>query len=324
MPGYSEREAGAGDDVFSAPDTLLAVVQKGKDPVYRSLPLRGHLHLAELRERTPYIDRVMLDLQDALNTASTEERIVNDDAGFPIRLLLGAMPAGNWSGKKGEDGRTVWKFEEQPLKLKPSSVVHVQGQMTPDAEATAKAGAVVAKSVGSPSVGQFEAADPKNYRDERAGRRLSLLRRGRQLYVETTGDAAVSGASRIQALHDHLVDAIAFARSLGETLTTAVEIAWDTACYLADVPARDYDLALTVTCQVTPPRMTPEEANAVLRLFAEKIWSRERTMRYTGVQNPEDERQQIDREQAEALAEIEAALARGVPVPDDDDDEGDE
>src|SRR5690606_32376967 len=46
-----------------------------------TLPLRGRLLLHELSEDQPFVSKAMLRQQDALNTASTEMRIVNDDAG---------------------------------------------------------------------------------------------------------------------------------------------------------------------------------------------------------------------------------------------------
>lgn len=312
-----------GPEGFRAPNTVLRVLEKGKgaqDADEVVVPVRGRLFLIELREERPFVTPSMLRQQDALNTASTEMRIVNDDAGFPVRLLLGAMPPGEWKEVTVEGGKKVWQFTPSEYRLKPGQIAHVQGSVVPDAEATAAAGTSAApavKDIKDPRAATFEAATPDGYETEMDRREYAILRRAKQLFALISGDAAASGESRAQALDDFLLDAHEFAERIDAAASAAYEVVWDFANYLAGAPAADYDLEVEFRCRVTVPRLSPAEQQSTLRLMSEGVWSRERTMSVNGVDDPAAEREKVVQERADEEAALVAALDGAL-----DDDEG--
>src|SRR5690606_30455955 len=101
------------------------------------------------------------------------------------------------------------------------------------------------------SIGQFDAADPKALADEDLDRKRAIRERAKQAWVETTSQADIAGVSRKVAMEDFLADARKVAGLVDVAGAAVLELVWDLACYLAKVPARDYDLEVEFECRVS-------------------------------------------------------------------------
>ena len=287
------------------PDTVVRHVE-GKEVREAAYALRGRPMLVELRDDAgPFLDANARKLQKAINTASTEERIVLDEDGFRVRVLLGARPPGRWTTEV-VDGETRPKFIPEPWALSPRSILNVGGEEVYSDE-LGPDGLPVVTGVSEPSIGTFEAADPEGYRKEVEERTLQLRERCKQAWVHTTGEAGVSGISREVAMADYLTDAMTQAQSIEAAAAAALELVADLAAHLAGQGGRYYDLVARVECKVSKPPMRPEEKTAAAALVKDRLWSRRRAMQETGVDDTQAEVEEIA---AEEEADAERAQKR--------------
>ena len=272
-------------------------------------PLRGRPFLIELRDDAgAFIDGPARRLQKAINTASTERRIVLDEDGFRIRVLLGARPPGRWV-KETKDGLESLRFEPEPWALSPRTVLNVGGEET-YAEKPGPDGFPNVTGVSRPSIGTFEAADPQGYTDEVRDRTAELRERCKQAWVATTGEAGASGISREVAMSDFLMDAEAQAARVGRVAEAVLEMAADLAAHIAGQPGRYYDVRARAELRVSKPPIQPAERLATIKLVEAGLWSEGTAMQANGIDDVAAEKKAVAEERAEQAArETEQGLA---------------
>ena len=289
--------------------TMLRVIEQGKaEAAPTALPLRGRPLLVRMRDDDgAFIDKSARKLQKAINTASTERRIVNDEDGFRIKMLLGARPPGRWV-TEGEGADAVTRFEPEEWALRPGTILNVTGEEAYHPTERAADGSPVVTGTTRPDAKTFEAADPKQYAEEVADRTLELRERCKQGWVHTTGEAGVSGISREVAMSDYLTDARTAAGMVSEAAEALLELVADYAAHLAGQPGRYYGIRARVECKVSKPPLRPEERDASLKLNAAGIWSTDRTMQYNDVEDTAAEREEIAAERKARSADDNAGF----------------
>lgn len=308
------------DTVGDHPVTRVRVIEKGTTvtPDGVRYPLRGRPYLVELRDASgALLDANARGLQKAINTASTEWRIVLDEAGFPIRLLLGARPSGRWLTEAEATAKDVEHphFEFEPWRLSPRSVTNIGGEET-YADDLGPDGRPVATAVSRPTAATFDAANPKGYVDEVHARSLQLLSRCKQAWVMTTGEAGVSGVSREVAMADYLADAEGLAANVSACAEALLELVADLAAHLMGAPGRYYSLRARAELRVSKPPVQPAERLATLQLLDAGVWSRRRTMQANGVDDVDAETKAVAQERDEQAArETAQGLALFGAVP---------
>ena len=278
--------------------------------------LRGRPMLVELRDDAgAFIDGPARRLQKAINTASTERRIVLDEDGFRVRVLLGARPPGSWQPTYDEAGRvTSWDFEpaEDAFAFRPGDVFNVGGEeIYGDPDPTRPNAPPRVTGVSQPRIGTFEAADPQGYTDEVRDRTLELRERCKQAWVHTTGEAGVSGVSREVAMADYLTDAVSQAASIGAAAAAYVEMVADLAACLMGQPGRYYGVRARVECKVSKPPVRPDEMRAIAEMVRERLASRKWAMQQVGIDDVEAVLAEIE---GEEQAEAERLSAQGASL----------
>ncbi|HYG66418.1 MAG TPA: hypothetical protein VD838_02115, partial [Anaeromyxobacteraceae bacterium] len=301
--------------------TVLRVVTTGQaanaDDL-RRMDLGGYALMVEGRERRRFLTPAMRGQQKALNTASTEMRVVNDEEGFPKRLLLNAMPPGEWVEETDpETGRTRDVFKAAPFALGPGEFAHVTGEEVYDPEATDEAGNPVVTGTKSASATTLEAGNPENYKTEMAVRREAILRAARQLYALLSGDADASGESRVQALYEMMNDAASLKSVLDRVGRHVLTAAWNLACYLAGEPDRmlhALGLRLVFDCRITLPQPTSAQIDSYVKLVEKKIWAPSTAQAATGIDDTEAEDERIEREGRRRLSPVDRAAIERTQV----------
>lgn len=288
---YPDR--GTGDP----PLTVHRLLAEGREPVEVRLPLRGRPLLVELADPAgPFLDRNARQVQKALNTASTQKVLVQTEDSLRTRFLLGAQPPGHF--EDGEGGEKV--FVEDPWDLPLGSIAHVSGQEVYDPERLDRDGQPVVTGLTSPRLAEFTAADAERYQKDVEARTLQLRDRTKQAWVQTTGEAGVSGVSREVAMSDYVGDAEALAALVEEAGETALELMADLAAYVAGEPARFYPFAARVSCTVTGPPPSPEDRRVSVELGERGVWTMARVRAANGVDDPVEEGEAVRQEATDA------------------------
>lgn len=277
----------AGENNPAHARTLLVQLksEEGTHPESAAYDLGGQLLHHESKEAQAFISPQMIENQKALNTASTSMRVVGNDASFPVRLLLNALPP----GKEIRDLETGEKrYDPEPLKLRPAALLFLEGIDAPGEDGEAK-------DVKTPGIGTFEAADIDGYVEEMKKRRYAILNEAKQLWVEMSDDATATGESRIQAMTDFERDIKRLAQVISEAGAWLLDTAWSWALDLAGDPGRDLDMHVDFQCKIakpTPPASLRESQREDVK---EGLLSEETYIAEGGVEDVEAERERIQR-----------------------------
>lgn len=130
----------------------------------------------------------------------------------------------------------------------------------------------------------------------------ACLQEAGQLYAIITGDAAVSGESRIQALADFVLKASPYKSEVDEQGSWLMTAALLWAAELAGKPMSDYRVVYESKMHVAS--LSNEEKNTVIAMRKDGAISRETERVLLGVDDPELEREIILREQSASSDEI--------------------
>lgn len=269
------------DGLLGNPLTRHAIHQ-GDDQVITSYDLDGHLlHYGDTTGR--FISPEMMQQQRAINTASTVMRIVQDDAGFPARIIFNALPPGSWTNVTGDDGITEEVYvEDTDWRFRPREVTMLQGVETEDAEGNVN-------SISTPQMGVFPAANPANYEKEIRLRREQVLNEAHQLFVETLDDASSSGDSRMLALWDFLLDAGKLKERVDLAGTWLLGAAWNLALALKDDGERFQETCAAFDAKIHIPHLPAALVQSLIMLNKAGLRSKERIMGETGIEDIEAE-----------------------------------
>lgn len=304
------------------PLTVHRMIERGKearDVQEVRLPLRGRALLIEARDPAgAFIDGGLRQIQKALNTASTQKVLVQTEDSLRTRFLLGARPPGEFVTEKDDQGREIEVFQEADWRIGLGDIAHVSGQEVYDPEKLDAAGQPVVTGLSNPRLAEFTAADASRYQADMDARTLQIRERTKQGWVGTTGEAGIAGISRLVAMADYLGDARALAAVIEEAGSTCLEVMADLAAHILGEGGRFYDYQATVECQVTAPPPTSEDQRAAVEMGRAEVWSDDRVMRATGVDDPAAEADAIAREQTDAgrLTRVAAQLAEaGITSP---------
>lgn len=133
----------------------------------------------------------------------------------------------------------------------------------------------------------------------------NILEEAQQLHALLSSDAAPSGESRIQALADFIIslkDTKERADDLGRwLLSTALAVAAN----LLGKPTMFDDLVVSFDCKIDTGKLTPSERTALLEEVAKRLRSRQSAMILLGIDDPDAELRQIEREQQQGLSPAE-------------------
>ena len=275
------------------------------------LDLNGNLMLFEAEERRAFITDQIIQNQKALNTASTELRIVNDDEGFRIRLLLNAMPPGKVEIDP-DTGEHVFTPSEN-FRLGRGALAFFQGTEVMDEEGNLK-------DVKTPTATSLDAGNPSNYTQEMDRRRRAILNAAHQIHVEIFDDATSSGESRVQALFDYLLNVNYLKRTIDKAGTWLMETAWALALHFASSPGRDNDLRVDFSTNINIPYLPGNLIAALIALKDTGARSVETLMRDTGIDDIEGEMQRIERAKDEEPEPIEPPTLPGGNPPENNPD----
>ena len=294
---YAERGTG------SPPLTVhrLLTADGSEAPEVR-MPLRGRMLLVEaLDENGAFIDAGTRQLQKALNTSSTQKRLVLDQDSLRVRVLLGAQPPGEFVKEVGEDGQETLVFKESPWELPLGAIAHVSGQEVYDPKELDAGGNPIVTGLTNPRMGEFSAADAARYQADVDARTLQIRDRTKQAWVSTTGEAGVSGISREVAMSDYDADAEAVAASIAEPAAEeALEILADYGAHIAGRGGAFYGFHAEVRCTISTAPPSPEGRRVTMELGKSGVWSMERVRTANGVDDPDAEAAAIRSGQTEA------------------------
>ena len=259
-----------------------------------SYELGGAMLHYQVEERDPFLSQQIIEQQQATNTASTEMRIVNDDAGFQLRLILNALPPGQMQQITLDDGSKEDAFVPlTDLTLQPGSQVWVQGLEVEDDDGNIR-------DYKTPSIDTFPPSPATPYLAEMAARRRSVLNECHQLFVETIDDASSSGDSRLMALSDFLEDIAELKSFIDPAMRFALETAYTLALWLSGGTVSDaYQVSFESRMEL--PYLPANLVDALVKLRNEGLRSTERVMAETGVDDVAAEMNAIEASQAHQI-----------------------
>lgn len=266
--------------------------------IYRADPpydLEGRLLLYESCEPRAFVSPQMLEGQRALNTASTCLRVVGNDASFPIRILLNAMPVGRIVVNEETRQKTL---VPEPLSLPPGAILNLIGVEVEDAQGNLS-------DVKAPGVASFDAAPIENFIREMDKRRFAILKEAKQAFVEMSGDATASGESRIQAMAEYERDGEKLMAVINAAGQWICDTAWTWAQSLLSTPGPvfgDSEFVTDFRCRYTRPSPTSAVLDARRQDVKEGLLSDTTYIgEYIGV-DPEAEQDLLDQSQRALLA----------------------
>ncbi|HEX9951537.1 MAG TPA: hypothetical protein VGB53_07195, partial [Rubricoccaceae bacterium] len=321
-----------GDDVaavcqvafLDGDQSVLRIVTASTDTESR-FDLGGLMLMREAAQRRPFISPSMLSQQKALNTASTVLRMVNDRTGFQRHVLTNAMPPTVTMNRKNPTTGEIEEVDVQVgLTVNPGDFAIVQGAEVEDndpdhaveVDGQQDTEAPV-RDVKTPGVHTLPPGDPSALLKEMDQRVVGILRRARQLYALLTGEAAVSGDSRIAALYDLMNDAGALKATIDGMGKWLLETMWAVACHLAATPERRLDtlgLKVVFDCRITLPMPTSSQISAITSLVEKSIWAPETAMAATGIDDTTAEEDRIQRAQERRRPESDRLIAERTRV----------
>ena len=276
------------------------------------MKLGGRLLHYDLRTRRAMIDEGVRRQQAALDTASTEVRVVNDEESFTETIVTNAMPPGEFVTVQGASGEDREVFVPDPTPRRPGATRYLQGE---EIEETANAQGQVAtdsegrravRDVKNVGVTQLSPNAPDGLFGEMRQRRVAILDRFRQTFVEIAGEAAPSGEARQTSMWDFLTDAYRLKQRVDPAGEWMHAGAWALACHLAGVPEQDEDLEVEFACIVNVPAPTADHLRALKDLNQAGLRSDETTMAETGVDDPAAEVEAVQRDRERRRSEADA------------------
>lgn len=260
-------------------ETVLKTVHEAKDGIVWRAPLRGNKLVYEGTSRLVVNEGVRKN-QKSLNTTRTMIAIVDHEVGFPEVTFIDV--------EKPEDE----KGNEVQPKRGPGSMGFF---VSVPERAQNESGGVEERDV-NPTINHRDPASTENLRKDCDVARQAIFRSAKQLHVFLTGDAGASGESRIQARADYQGDLEKLKGTVDEAGRWMLETVWALAEVLSgQEPSQD--LSATFETVVDAGPLSAQERKTILRAVDEQLISKRRARRLWGVQDPEQEAEQIAEEQ---------------------------
>lgn len=259
-------------------------------------------------------------LQNQLNKTLTMLGHNLNEAGFLQEIFLNAQMPGHFEEEDIGNGRKIKRFVPDPIKRGSGYALFLQGlEQQKEADGT--------KSYTTPSVYTRQPVDVSTFEKGEYVYYRSILREVRQLHALITGDAAPSGESRKQALHDFAISLYEYSvhieragRWLFETLLAMIE-------HFAGEPGKYTNkYRIEFTPVIDPGPMSAEDKKFVLDAIAQGVWTLEDGRIKLGDNDPQaTEAQAIKEKEARAKIQQETiaqtarnfnAGNRNIPVED--------
>lgn len=272
--------------------TVLRVVEGDGDieePLL--LPLGGRLTIYETT-RDWLITPQLISQQKLLNMAQSMKARNTVQGGFLERIFLNVK----WPGQtiNGE-------FVPTPLAVGAGTLNSLQGETYEDSDGKVH--------VLNPSVVYRDPVPTDTFIETEQSAYLAMLQEGQQLHYALAGDAVVSGESRKQAREAFAADLLKSAGKVEAAGRWLLETALAMAAFFAGQPGRYDELRAFVQCRINSGPLSPDDLRVAGEMVDKQLWSVETAMSATGIEDPDAEKDRIEKEQNAARSREAAGLA---------------
>lgn len=274
------------------------------DPVV--LPLNGNLLVFEM-DGEPLVTGAMISQQKLVNKAYTMISHNLDAAGFRERVMLNALPPGEF--KQNERGEKVFVPNPDGLEVGAGKVSFVQGVPTVERDADGK----LKQSITTPSIFESDPIPIKTYTDTVDAGSTAILEDADQLHIKMNGEADAAGISREEAREAYKSSLEDTKSALDDFVSEIFECVLAVVGYLAGAPNAYDALQVTFSAILNAGPVSADERRVSMEEADKKYRSRESAMENIGITDPDAMKAKILQEEDEA-----------VPEDGDENKEGDE
>lgn len=275
-------------------DSLTKPVEAGTgdatpNPVDISEPLNLGGRLAvHVMEGRPLTTEQVKQNQKLLNLALTMCGHNVVEAGFSERVITNAeMPGKFVPDPTAEGGK---RFVPDPLPRGAGVSTNLVGLQYVD-----EAGAT---HVLTPGVHFREPAPVDTFVKTKDLALRDVYEEVHQMHALISGDATASGASRVQALADFVMNCLEIKENVDTAGQYTLETALAFAAHMAGSPGKFASLRINFDCKIDTGPLSPQERTALQAEVAARLRSRESYMLLTGQADPQAELVQIKRDEA--------------------------
>ena len=179
------------------------------------------------------------------------------------------------------------------------------------------------QSIAQPSVVWHNPTEPTVFTRSREEAANAMYEETHQLHALLSGDAAVSGESRIQALADFALSLLNTSQEVVSFTTWLLETVMHLCADFANEQDVVKDLKITVEPRLNLGRLTPDERRIIIEEVSAKLRDRQSAMSLLGVNDTDEAEQRIaadvqdsqDRQLQVIQAQAEAVAARAATNP---------
>jgi hypothetical protein len=250
------------------------------------MPLGGRLTIFEMN-RTWLITPQVISLQKMLNLSLTMKQRNSVQAGFLERIFFNV----DWpSEKRVVDGKETWV--RKPMEIGPGVATEFKGLeiRNDDNDVTGHA---------TPSVVYRDPVSPATFIETEESAYKSILQEVQQLHYLIAGDAVVSGESRKQARDSYTQDLKLSASKVQEAARWLLETVLAEASFFAGRAGEFEGLRAYVEAHIDSGPIGPDDMRVAREMRDGDLWSEERAMSETGVEDVDAEKARIAKERAQ-------------------------
>ena len=289
----AEYTYGEGDkEVYELQPDGSTKITRGEEVQYANYG--GRLPVIELKGRA-LINEPLKIGQNSINKSLTIKDINLETAGFLERVILNAMPPGEY--KEDAEGNKTYVVDAKGLDIGPSKIAFVVGVPIGDPDAP--------EGYTNPAISYREPVPVVNFRDSMEMDIQTIYFQVGLAYLLSSGDGKISGKSRLTLKEDFLIRLRVYERiieaAIRKMLSIVIKLLSDDYPVLAN-----YKPVVELNLAVSP---LPEERQQNREDVREGIMSRSRAISANG-DDAQKEIKQIEKE-LELVVKLERAKASG-------------
>jgi hypothetical protein len=255
------------------------------------LPLNEKLLLFQLTGR-PLISPAMKTQQKILNKALTMLSHNLDEDGFRSRVLLNALPPGEF--EKDSTGKKVFVPNEKGLQRGAGTVNYVNG--LPVIEKNADG---TKQTYLTPNIFESQPIDVKTFIDSADTASECILEEADQKHISISGNATASGESRKEAREEYKQSLEDTKTELDDEMSDVFECVLSVVSYLMGSPGKYDELQVSYSSILNPGPISSDERRTSIEEADKGYRSRESAMELIGITDPEAMKAKIKQEQEE-------------------------
>lgn len=252
--------------------------------------MRGRLFIYEAR-RPRFVKESIISLQKTLNMVLTMLGRNVNVGGSPETFFLNAMLPGK---TKIVDGKQ--QYVADPVQVGAGTVISVSGIPVRDP-------VTGSETFTTPNVTFRDPVPVDTFTNSENALRYSILAEAQQLHAIITGDAAVSGESRIQALADFENSLKQTAKAMNSMLQWLFETALSLASTVMGTEGEYDDYRVVVQCNTNAGPLSAEMLRTIADVKDKNFISHETGLALARVQDVEAEIQRVNMEKQKAMDE---------------------